>query len=142
VSTAIVSTDPVFGPWIIPSRAQNMIMNQYSQSRGINVDAVIPEPLFSKQLLTTRWSKESKNLSSIILCSIHQLPQDKSVIDSFLDDMHNVEVHFVLENLCGIGRKFLLEKIYESSVFLKSKVIPYRKTDSYKTLYYMMQNNK
>ena len=119
-----------------------MIMNHYAQSHGIKVDAVIPEPLFSNQLLTTRWSKKSKNLCDIILCSIHQLPQDECIIDDFLDDMQDVKVHFVLENLSGIGRGFLLEKIAETAIFQRSEVVTYKEANSYKALFQMMRDER
>ena len=138
--TAIVTTDSVFGPWVIPSRGQNMIMNHYAHSHGIKVDAVIPEPLFSNQLLTTRWSKKNKNLSDIILCSIHQLPQDEFIIGDFLDDMQDVKIHFVLENLSGIGRGFLLDKIHEAAIFQQSEVINYKEANSYKALFQIMRD--
>ena len=139
MSTAIVTTDSFFGPWIIPSRGQNMITNHYAQSHDITVDAVIPEPLFSTQLLTTRWSKKSKSLSAIIMCSIHQLPKGEDVKEGFVDDMQDVEVHFVLENLSGKGRIFLLEMIDEAASFRECQVIDYNEANSYETLFQMMR---
>ena len=142
MSTAIITTDSVFGPWIIPSRGQNMIMNFYAKSQSLEVDAVIPEPMFSKQLSMTRWSKKSKNISTVILCSIHQLPLGEDNKDSFVDDMQDAEVHFVLENLSGKGREFLLAMLKEARSFQQIETISYEEANSYEALYDIMQDNK
>jgi len=139
MSTIIVTTDSYFGPWVIPSRGQNMITNHYAHNCGIVVDAVIPEPLFSNELLTTRWSKKSKDLSTVILCSVHQLPQGEGVVDDFVDEMQGVEVHFVLENLSGKGRDFLLAMIEEAQSFQRAKILNYREVNSYEALFQRMK---
>jgi len=116
-----------------------MITNHYAHNCGIVVDAVIPEPLFSNELLTTRWSKKSKDLSTVILCSVHQLPQGEGVVDDFVDEMQGVEVHFVLENLSGKGRDFLLAMIEEAQSFQRAKILNYREVNSYEALFQRMK---
>jgi len=130
--TAIVTTDPVFGPWNIPSRGQNMIMNFYAQSKGIPVDTIIPEPLFSKSLTTTRWVKKNKGLDRVLLCSIHQLTVE--VTEELIRDLSDVEVHFCLEDLSGKGGQFLEGVFSELKAFQETGVIPYESLESYQEL--------
>ena len=115
-------------------------MNQYAHSRGLAVDAVIPEPLFSKQFSTTRWSKKSKSLTAIILCSIHQLPTDEETKNAFIDDLHDVEFHFVLENILGKGRVFISQMISEAAIFQQVETIDYKKNSSYEALFQIMKD--
>jgi sporadic carbohydrate cluster protein (TIGR04323 family) len=140
MSTAIITTDSVFGPWIIPHRGQNIITSQYAEKNDIVVDANIPEPLFSKQLWTTRWSRKSRNLSAIILCSIHQLPQDEDIVEDFMEDMQNVEIHCALETLSGKGRDFLSAIISEAASFQSVEIIDYKEANSYEALFKIMQD--
>ena len=63
MTTTIIVTDPTFGPWVIPSRGQTMIVNHYAQNQNVKIDLVIAEPLFSNLLSKTRWSKENKSLT-------------------------------------------------------------------------------
>jgi len=139
VNTAIITTDPVFGPWVIPSRGQTMIANNYAQNHDIKVDLAIPEPLFSNLLSTTRWSKKNKGLSCAILCSIHQLPQSNDVFEEFLDDMMEIEFHFCLEVLSGKGKLFLSQMIDEAKIFQEAKSIKYNQVTSYQDLFNLLQ---
>ena len=77
MSTATITTDINIGPFKIPSNGQNMIMNNYAQRNNLVVEAVIPEPMMSNALATVQWLHKDKKFSKIILCSIHQLPQEK-----------------------------------------------------------------
>ena len=139
MNTAIVITDPAFGPWVIPSRGQTMITNHYAKNLGVKVDLTIPEPLFSNLLSTTRWSKDNKGLTCAILCSIHQLPQRADAVEGFLDDMAEIEFHFCLEALSGKGRNFLCRTIEEAKIFQQSQTIQYDRVYSYQDLFELMQ---
>ena len=139
MNTAIITTDPVFGPWVIPSRGQTMIANNYAQIHDIKVDLAIPEPLFSNLLSTTSWSKENKGLTCAILCSIHQLPQRDDVFKVFLDDLVEIEFHFCLEVLSGKGRLFLSQMIEEAKIFQEAKIIKYNQVTSYQDLFNLLQ---
>ena len=140
MNTAIVITDPIFGPWVIPARGQTMITNNYAKSLGLEVDLTIPEPLFSNSLSTTRCSKKNKRLIRVILTSIHQLPQERNIVERFLDDLAEVEFHFCLEAISGQGRGFLHQNIKEAGVFQESPAIQYDKFSSYKELFELMRN--
>ena len=139
MATAIITTDAVFGPWIIPARGQTMIANNYARNNNISVDAVFPEPVFSDLLSTTRWYKKDKELTRGILCSIHQLPQKMDNLDCFLDDLQDIEFHFSLEALSGKGREFLSQMIEEARIFMETEIIDYDKVNSYQDLFDIMQ---
>ena len=62
-------------------------------------------------------------LRKVILCSIHQLPNNKKRIKDLILNMKNVEFHFALEGISGKGEKFLLECIRETKIFNKAKII-------------------
>ena len=55
MTTASVTSDINFGPYIIPSNAQNMIMNNFADRKNLRIEIVIPEPIMSDQLGTTQW---------------------------------------------------------------------------------------
>ena len=116
-----------------------MIANHYVQQHNVKVDLVIPEPLFSNLLSTTRWSKENKGLTCVILISIHQLPQSNDVFEEFLDDMVEIEFHFCLEVLSGKGRLFLSQMIEEARIFQEAKIIKYNQVTSYQDLFNLLQ---
>ena len=139
MNTAIITTDPVFGPWVIPTRGQTMIANNYAFDQDIKIDIVIPEPVFSNCLSTTQWSKENKSLSCAILCSIHQLPQNPDILKKFLNDMKEMEFHFCLELLSGKGKVFLSQMIEEAKIFQEAKIMNYNQVKSYKELFNLMQ---
>jgi hypothetical protein len=142
MSTALVSTDASFGPWCIPSRGQNMIMNFYAVNKKIDVDTIIPEPLFSRTLSTTRWVKKNKHLTRIILSSIHQIPTDKAYLNEFINDLKDVEIHFSLEDISGKGEEFLRDIIEEVKIFEKTPSVDYQLVKNYQDLVDIMQEKK
>ena len=77
MTIAIINTDMNIGPFKIPGNGQNMILNNYAERNQLLVDEIIPEPFKSNALATTQWMHKKKKLTIIILCSIHQLPQDE-----------------------------------------------------------------
>ena len=97
MTIAIINTDMNIGPFKIPGNAQNMILNNYAERNKIEVEEIIPEPFKSNALATTQWMHKKKRLKKVILCSIHQLPQEESRINNLLNSMGDVEFHFALE---------------------------------------------
>ncbi len=134
MTVAIINTDMNIGPFKIPGNGQNMILNNYAERNKIIVEEIIPEPFKSNSLATTLWTHERKNLSKIILCSIHQLPQEKKKLDKLLSLMRDVEFHFVLENIFGSGEKFIKNCVLEAKLFKESEIIDSSKT-SWSKLY-------
>ena len=65
MTTASITTDINFGPYKIPSNAQNMIMNNFASRNALKVELVIPEPIMSDQLETTQWLNEEFNFQNI-----------------------------------------------------------------------------
>lgn len=123
MTIAIINTDMNIGPFKIPGNGQNMILNNYAERNKLLVEEIIPEPFKSNALATTQWMHKKKKLKIIILCSIHQLPQDEKRYKNLLDSMKDVEFHFALENICGIGKKFLRECIKEAKIFQEADII-------------------
>ncbi len=123
MTIASVTTDMNFGPFKIPSNAQNMIMNNYAQRNKLSVEIVIPEPILSDQLATTIWLHKEFNFKKIILCSIHQLPQKKNHLNSLMNKMKNVEFYFAIEGLRGRGNNFLKKVSKESKIFQNCNMI-------------------
>ena len=123
MTIAIINTDMNIGPFKIPGNGQNMITNNYAERNNFKVEEIIPEPFKSRSLATTQWVHKKKKLRKVILCSIHQLPNNKKRIKDLILNMKNVEFHFALEGISGKGEKFLLECIRETKIFNKAKLI-------------------
>jgi len=138
MSTATITTDINIGPFKIPSNGQNMIMNNYAERNSLAVELVIPEPMMSDALATALWIHNDRKLSRVILCSIHQLPVRQDSVEELLKNMGDVEFHFALEGISGMGRNFLLECIKEAKKFMNAQTIDSTKT-TWLDLYKMMQ---
>lgn len=134
MTIASVTTDMNFGPFKIPSNAQNMIMNNYAQRNKLSIEIVIPEPIISDQLATTIWLHQDFNFKKIILCSIHQLPQKKTHLKNLINKMNNVEFYFAIEGLKGKGNNFIKNVSKESKIFQNCNMINTNKT-SWSKLY-------
>ncbi len=141
MTVAIINTDMNIGPFKIPGNGQNMILNFYAERNGISVEEIIPEPFKSPDLATTLWTHKRKKLTKVILCSIHQLPQEKKRVNKLLDKMKNVEFHFVLEGISGKGKSFLNECISEAKIFKNAKVLDSSNT-SWTKLYDLLKKSK
>ena len=128
MTTAIINTDMNIGPFKIPGNGQNMILNNYAERNKIIVEEIIPEPFMSNALATTQWVHKKKKLKKVILCSIHQLPQEQKRIEDLINTMDDVEFHFALESISGKGSKFLLDCIKEAKMFMNAKTIDSTKT--------------
>lgn len=123
---ASITTDIKFGPYIIPSNAQNMLMNYYAGNKRLSVSFVIPEPLYSFEYATTIWLYEQINFDEIILCSIHQLPKQSDKYERFFDKFSDVTVNFVIENIRGVAtdiRSWVTEEIrtFESATVIDDR---------------------
>lgn len=134
MTIASVTTDMNFGPFKIPSNAQNMIMNNYAQRNKLSIEIVIPEPIISDQLATTIWLHQEFNFKKIILCSIHQLPQKKPHLKSLIKQMKDVEFYFAIEGLRGKGNNFIKNVSDESKIFQNCNIIDTNNT-SWSKLY-------
>ena len=141
MTIAIINTDMNIGPFKIPGNAQNMILNNYAERNKIVVEEIIPEPFMSNSLATTQWVHKKKKLKLVILCSIHQLPQNKERINNLINSMKEVEFHFVLENISGKGEKFLIDCIKEAKIFKDAKTIDSTKT-TWSELYKLKSENE
>tara|TARA_Y100000816_G_scaffold284262_1_gene262174 strand:- start:890 stop:1324 length:435 start_codon:yes stop_codon:yes gene_type:complete len=134
MTIAIINTDMDIGPFKIPGNGQNMILNNYAERNKITVEEIIPEPFKSNALATTIWTHKKKKLSKVILCSIHQLPQERKRLKDLLNYMSGVEFHFALENISGSGKKFLKSCVMEAKIFKNAEIIDSSKT-SWSQLY-------
>ena len=141
MTIAIINTDMNIGPFKIPGKAQNMILNNYAERNKISVEEIIPEPFMSTSLATPQWVHQKKSLKIVILCSIHQLPQNKKRIEDLINSMQEVEFHFVLESVSGKGKKFLLDCIKEAKIFKEAKIIDSTKT-TWSELYKLKKENE
>jgi len=138
MTVASITTDINIGPFKIPSNGQNMIMNNYASRNKLLVELVIPEPMMSTALETVQWIHRENNLTKVIMCSIHQLPNDEDKILELIKSMKNVEFHFALEGISGKGKNFLLESIKESKLFKQAKKIDSTKS-SWSELFEMIK---
>ncbi len=129
MTIASVTTDINIGPYKIPSNAQNMIMNNYSNRNGLRIEIVIPEPIMSDQLGTTQWLHKEFKFKNIILCSIHQLPQKKTYLNKIIKNLRGVTFNFAIEGVSGKGKKFLLNCFEEAKYFKNAKSINTKKTN-------------
>ena len=105
MTIATVTTDIHIGPYVIPSNAQNMMMNNYCSRYGLEVSLVIPEPIKSRNLATMIWLGKDFVFTDIVLSSIYQL-SEKSV-SSISQNFESVTFHFVIEGISGSGGHFL-----------------------------------
>ena len=102
MTVASITTDINFGPFVIPSNAQNMLMNYYAHRRGLSIEVVIPEPILSFSYATTAWLHREFTFSDIILVSLHQLPKSIEDVEFFKNSFSACIFHFVLEGEEGI----------------------------------------
>ena len=140
MTIATVTTDINIGPFRIPSNAQNMIMNNYAERNKLPVEIVIPEPIMSNQLATTKWLHTEFKFSKIILCSIHQLPKNLNKANEIINTFKDVEFHFAIEGIKGTGNKFIHKCINESRVFENAQKIDSQEYDWIK-LHKLLQSN-
>jgi sporadic carbohydrate cluster protein (TIGR04323 family) len=129
MTVASVTTDINIGPFKIPSNAQNMIMNNYAQRNQISIELVIPEPIMSDQLATTQWLTKEFNISSIVLCSIHQLPSKIEHLNKLILKFENTFFHFAIEGTSGRGAIFLKNCFDEANYFRNAEFIDSTKTN-------------
>ncbi len=138
MTIATITTDINIGPYKIPSNGQNMIMNNYANRNKIIVELVIPEPMKSNALATVQWLHKERKLKKVILCSIHQIPKEKKILNNLVKNMQNVEFHFALEGIKGKGKFFLLSCVKEANMFSKAEHIDSTKI-SWSNLYNLMK---
>ena len=139
MTVASVTTDINIGPFKIPSNAQNMIMNNYADRNKISIELVIPEPMMSRSLATLQWIHNDRKLSSVILSSIYQLPDEGNKISDIINNMSEVNFHFAIEGLNGKGGDFLHKCIEEAKKFMKISMIDSTKT-KWSELYEIRKN--
>ena len=111
------------GPFLIPSNAQNMIMNSFAQRCNKKIEIVIPEPILSDQLLTTQWLHEEFSFKAIFFSSIHQLPKSRSDLEQLCENMFDTEFFFAIEGEIGIGQEFLKSCALERDIFAGADTI-------------------
>ena len=119
MTIASITTDIKFGPYIIPSNGQNMILNFYSNRKKLKIDLVIPEPIFSFKYETTRWLMNQFNITDVILCSFHQLPLNDEDINNLIDEMGDVNFHFAIEGVSGNLSRNINDWRFELNTFNK-----------------------
>jgi len=141
MTIAIINTDMNIGPFRIPGNGQNMINNNYAERNNLKVEEIIPEPFKSNCLATTQWIHKKKKLKKVILCSIHQLPNQKNRAASLIKNMKSVEFHFALEGISGKGSKFLNNCIKEANIFRNAKIIDSKKI-TWSKLYKLKKNKE
>ena len=129
MTTASVTTDINFGPYKIPSNAQNMIMNNYADRFKLKVEIVIPEPIMSNQLGTTQWLNKEFNFENIILCSIHQLPDSQKYLSKIIQNLGTANFNFAIEGLKGKGENFLKNCSKEAKYFNNAESIDTKNTN-------------
>ena len=69
------------------------------------------------------------NFTTLIFCSIHQLPRIDQINEIKFDGLIDLEIHFALEGIYGTGEQFLINCIKESEKFLKAHYIKNNKVD-------------
>ncbi len=129
MTVASVTTDIAIGPFLIPSNAQNMIMNSFAQRCNKKIEIVIPEPILSDQLLTTQWLHEEFGFKSIFFSSIHQLPTASSDLDKLCENMCDTEFFFAIEGEIGTGPEFLKACALERDIFSGAEKIDQESAD-------------
>lgn len=129
MTVASVTTDINIGPFIIPSNAQNMIMNMFAQRSERKIEVVIPEPILSDELLTTQWLHEEFKFSAVFLCSIHQLPKNETRLENLCKNMHDTQFFFAIEGEVGTGAPFLRACAKERDVFSSAQSIDQNSAD-------------
>lgn len=117
MTVASITTDIRFGPFIVPSNAQNMIMNSFAQRLGKKIEVVVPEPILSDELLTSLWLHNEFNFKTVFLCSIHQLPQSEDSLENICNSMSNTEFCFAIEGEIGSGADYLKRCAHEAKIF-------------------------
>ena len=129
MTVASVTTDISIGPFVIPSNAQNMIMNNFAHRSNKKIEVVIPEPIISDEMLTTQWLHEEFQFTSVFLSSIHQLPKRPEGLEKLCVNMSGVKFFFAIEGEAGTGSAFLKACAQERDIFCNSESIGQKNAD-------------
>ena len=100
-----------------------MIMNNYADRFKLKVEIVIPEPIMSNQLGTTQWLSKEFNFENIILCSIHQLPDNEKYLSKIITNLGTANFNFAIEGLKGKGEKFLKTAPKKQNILVTQKLL-------------------
>ena len=97
-----------FGDYYLPTRFQYVILQDYYQK--INANFILPqgEPVFSDTKIRLRTIiKNLKSNEGLILLSIYQLPENKEMRESLLNQLikKKIELHFIFEGLIFKNKK-------------------------------------
>ena len=134
-----VTADINIGLFIIPSNDKNMIINNYARSNNIIIELFIPEPTMSDRLATTQWLTKDFNISSIVLCLIHQLQSKIQYLNKIISKFENTFFHFAIEGISGKGEIFLKNCFNEANYLRNAQFIDNTKTNWIK-LYKKLKN--
>jgi sporadic carbohydrate cluster protein (TIGR04323 family) len=124
LSLLSVTTGIKFGPWRIPQRAQQIIMNEYLKKTGKLSDVMFPEGIFCGHFSRLRMVLEGeKDVTDLIFTSIFQIPENPSGIELFRGFAKKYKFHFALENIFIDKREDLDVVLDELQVARKLPVI-------------------
>jgi len=112
-----ILTGATFGPWRMPQRAQNMIMNQYAAKKDAQIEYVIAEGLFYHFYPRTRMALQFRDISELFFTSAYQIPVEGDAADMFAETFKKKIIHFSLEGISGVGGEIIDSLTKELKVF-------------------------
>ena len=139
-----VITTAQIGIWNIPGRGQNFINNHYASLKNIKITTLNANGLFyNNSKLLRSVVKNGKNPDvEIIFCSILQLQNyEKADLGDFIDFFKDYRVHFALELIDGVGKKFLENSFSELKDISKNDIINLMEIDRYQDYFHKYKNN-
>jgi len=113
-----VTTGIKFGPWRMPHRAQQVLINAYLKNNAKFPDVIFTEGTFYRHFSRLRMVlDDEKEVTDLAFTSIFQIPESQSGVKIFQDFAENYNIHFALENICidkGEGLDVILNELKTS----------------------------
>ena len=122
-----VSTGIEFGPWRMPTRAQNIIMNSYAASNKFKISDLIDKGIFYSYFPRTRSLVGRKQVDALIFSSAYQMPLEEDAIKAISSALSKITLHFALENISGKGSDFLLSLVNQVKLFQNNLIYDQKK---------------
>lgn len=123
MSVVGVTAGVAYGPWRIPTRAQNMVISHYAADQGLALNYLFEEGVYYDQYPRLRELLENRDIAHLIFCSVHQLPKDRGSLLLLADRCTKTIIHFAIENRHGAGKEFLVSSFDEMSVFIDAETM-------------------
>ena len=112
-----VTTGPSFGPWKMPVRVQNILINHYGIQHNLKIDFLFTEGLYYSYYPNLRSTMKVRNVDEIIFPSAYQFPTKDEVVKVLMESFSDKILHFALEDFSGKGCEYMESLVKKLKLF-------------------------